>query len=258
MSIARNSLVILLASLVILASGCVSEEQYNDMKAQNRIQQERIASLESELNSANIMLSQLQKKLKTCLEQNELYAGAKDAEVAALEQAIAEQKAIIDKLRAQLLKGPSILPPELNEQLIEFAASSDLVTYDENTGVLKFKSDLTFGPGSAVVESKGAAAIGTLAGILSSGQGSQFDIVIAGHTDDQPIKYSKAKHATNWHLSAHRAIGVLQVMLTKGVNSQRLSVRGFGDQRPVAPNAPGNKGNAANRRVEIFIVNKGA
>jgi flagellar motor protein MotB len=36
-----------------------------------------------------------------------------------------------------------------------------------------------------------------------------------------------------------------------------LSVRGFGEFRPVEPNKPNHQGNAKNRRVEIFIVAKG-
>jgi chemotaxis protein MotB len=47
-------------------------------------------------------------------------------------------------------------------------------------------------------------------------------------------------------------------MVKNGIESTRLSVRGFGEFRPIAPNAPDKKGNAANRRVEMFIVYKGA
>ena len=146
----------------------------------------------------------------------------------------------------------------LNLKLQEFAQSSDLVEYDESKGVLKFKSDLVFKPGSAVVEGPAATSIATFCGIINSGEGTDFDIIIAGHTDDQPIKYSKAKHATNWHLSAHRAIGVLDVMLKNSVSPTRVSIRGFGEYRPVEPNKPNNAGNAANRRVEIYIVPKGS
>ncbi|MHC4706350.1 MAG: OmpA/MotB family protein, partial [Planctomycetota bacterium] len=69
--------------------------------------------------------------------------------------------------------------------------------------------------------------------------------------------YSAAKHPTNWHLSAHRAISVLKIMGANNVNSMRLSARGFGEFRPVVPNEPNKKGHAQNRRVEIYIVAKG-
>jgi chemotaxis protein MotB len=47
-------------------------------------------------------------------------------------------------------------------------------------------------------------------------------------------------------------------MSQNGVEPTRLSVRGFGEYRPVAPNAANNKGNDVNRRVEMYIVPKGA
>jgi len=39
---------------------------------------------------------------------------------------------------------------------------------------------------------------------------------------------------------------------------KRMSVRGFGEYRPVAENAAGKKGNEKNRRVEIYIIQQGA
>jgi chemotaxis protein MotB len=65
------------------------------------------------------------------------------------------------------------------------------------------------------------------------------------------------KHPTNWHLSAHRAIAVLREMAKNNVTENRMSVRGFSEFRPMAENAAGKKGNAQNRRVEIYIVPKG-
>ena len=66
-----------------------------------------------------------------------------------------------------------------------------------------------------------------------------------------------AKHPTNWHLSAHRAISVLKVMAGSKVDPKRMSARGFGEYRPVEPNKPNKGGNPRNRRVEIYIVPKG-
>jgi chemotaxis protein MotB len=251
------SVVVALAGMVML-SGCITEEQYNDIKAQNRIQQGRISDLESELNSANLMLAQLQKKLDALQSQSGTSMGAKDAEIAALEKDIAEKKALIERLQQQLLKGGQKLPTDLSLKLKEFAAANPDVTYDEASGMLKFKSDLLFKSGSADVEPKAAEQITRFCAIMNAAEGKDFDVIIAGHTDDQPIKFAAAKHPTNWHLSAHRAIGVLDVMVKAGVESKRASVRGFGEFRPIEPNQPGQKGNAANRRVEIYIVPSGA
>ena len=94
---------------------------------------------------------------------------------------------------------------------------------------------------------------------MNSEEGKKFDIVVAGHTDDIPIKKpaTLVAHPTNWHLSVHRAIAVLKVMEGTNVSSKRLSARGFGEYRPVVPNKPNKAGNPQNRRVEIYIVPEG-
>ena len=179
-------------------------------------------------------------------------------EISALEQALAEKKALIAEMSKQLLGGV-VLPVELSVMLEDFAKSQDMVTYDASRGLVKFKSDLLFEKGSAVVAAEATSAVQSLCGIMNSAQGLQFDVIVAGHTDDVPIAKAetKAKHPDNWYLSAHRAISVLKIMTSNNVDSKRVSVRGFGEYRPIEPNAPGNKGNPQNRRVEIYIVPKG-
>jgi len=161
-------------------------------------------------------------------------------------------------MQAQLLRSGAVLPVELNVMLQDFAEGNDMVSFDEKSGVLKFESDLLFNSGSDIVKPKSAAAIKSLCGILNTQQGGQFDVIIAGHTDNVPIRSSKAKHPTNWHLSVHRSIAVLNVITGGGVDAKRLSVRGFGEFRPAVENKPGKKGTSENRRVEIFIVPSGA
>ena len=94
---------------------------------------------------------------------------------------------------------------------------------------------------------------------MNSKEAQQFDVVIAGHTDDVPIKKAatKQKHPTNWHLSVHRSIAVLNVMTANKVDPTRVSVRGFGEYRPMTENKPNKRGNPTNRRVELYIVPSG-
>jgi flagellar motor protein MotB len=46
-------------------------------------------------------------------------------------------------------------------------------------------------------------------------------------------------------------------MMGSVVSPKRVGVKGFGQYRPFVKNNPGNKGTAANRRVEILIVPTG-
>jgi chemotaxis protein MotB len=244
---------IVCASLVI-TSGCVSEQNYKDLKIQNDSQRRRIADLESQLQAANLQLDQMKRQLDATGGRSSIEITTLQQKVAALEEELAKKKALI----AQLSGGVQ-LPAELSSMLEDWAKGSDLVSFDPNRGVVKFKSDLLFEKGSDEVAPAAAEAVKTLCKILNTDQAKEFDIIIAGHTDDIRISQAEtlAKHPSNWHLSAHRAISVLNVMTSNGIVSERASIRGFSEFRPIVPNELNKKGNPQNRRVEIYIVPKG-
>jgi len=251
---------------LLIISGCVAEEDYNNLKVQNNTQRKRIAELESELKATQLKLDKAQRQLDAINSRGGVEAEALKQKIAALEEDLAAKKDLIDAMQHRLLYGGMQLPVELSTMLEDFARDKDLVTFDSERGIVKFKSDLLFEPGSDVVSSSSAGnnlsareAIGELCKILNTKEASEFDIIIAGHTDDMPIgkPATRQKHPTNWHLSAHRAISVLNIMTNNNLSPQRVSIRGFGEYRPVAPNKPNKKGNPQNRRVEIYIVPKG-
>ena len=135
----------------------------------------------------------------------------------------------------------------------------NLAEFNVKRGMVKFKADLTFAPGKADVNLKASEALSKLVEILNSDSGKGFYVYVAGHTDDMRIgrPETKRRHPDNWYLSAHRAIGVKKELEKSGMAPQRIAVIGFGEYHPVAPNQPNKKGNAANRRVEIWIVPSG-
>jgi len=260
MKYSRVSSIALLSAALAVFAGCVSQEQYEDLRGQNRAQQATITRLHAEVQTADVAREQCQRLLETERARAGVNRTATADEVAVMEKTIADLRKTIEQQNAMMLKTGIKLPMELNIMLKDFARNSDMITFDEERGILKFKSDLLFDLGSAKVADSRIAAIQSLAGIMKSPEAADFDVVIAGHTDDVPIgkPETRAQHPTNWHLSVHRGISVLNIMSQNGVEPTRLSVRGFGEFRPAAPNAPGNKGNEANRRVEMYIVPKGA
>ena len=259
MKTGRLSWIVLVFVAVMLISGCVSQQQFDEIKAQNRIQQQRITTLESELSDSNLGLERCQKQAETLQGHSAANIEAKNAEIAALEKDIAGKKKLLVQMQAQLLRGGAPLPMELNVMLREFAKDNKMVTFDEQSGMLKFESDLLFELGSDRVAPDAAKQVEALCKIMNAKEAQEFDVIIAGHTDDVPIKKpaTRAKHPTNWHLSVHRSIAVLNIMMGNDIKPTRLSVRGFGEFRPVALNKPVKKGNPANRRVELFIVPSG-
>ena len=244
---------IVCACLVPLA-GCGGE--MHDLKMRNAALNKRKADLESQMQAMTLELKQLKTQLGEAKKLSGFDVDALQQKITALEVYLGKKDELIARMREQCLGGAP-LPLELSTLLEEFAEKEEMVTYDASTGIVKFKSDLLFKSGSDVVLPAAGAAIKSLCTILNSKEATDFDVIIAGHTDDQPIRFAKANHPTNWHLSVHRAISVLNIMSASSVAQRRMSVRGFGELRPFAPNQPGNKGNAQNRRVEIYIVPKG-
>ena len=249
----------LVCAYVVLTSGCVSEQQYKDLKLRNDTQQKRISDLESKVKATTLELEQLKRKLQTIRSSDSINKSALQQRLAALEEELAKKKALIASMQQRLFNGGAQLPVELSTMLEDFAKGKEMVTYDSSRGIVRFKSDLLFERGSDNVAPGPAKAVKSLCGILNSEQAKGFDIVIVGHTDDIRIAKpaTRQKHPTNWHLSAHRAISVLNVMAGNKIASERMSVRGFSEFRPIALNKPNKKGNPKNRRVEIYIVPKG-
>jgi len=258
MRITRVSAICFVGACTILITGCVSEQQYKQLQVQNATQNKLITELRGELKTKTMLVDQLQRQLAGASGQCDVDKQALQQTIAALQGDVDKKKALIEAMQQQLLGGVA-LPPELSTMLEDFAEGQDMVTFDKSTGIVKFKSDLLFAPGSDEVVLSAQEAVKSLCGIMNSEEGKKFDIIIAGHTDDIPIgkPETRAQHPTNWHLSVHRAISVLSIMARYQVAEERMSARGFGEFRPIVPNAPGKKGNVQNRRVEIYIVAKG-
>ncbi|UCF00306.1 MAG: OmpA family protein [Planctomycetota bacterium] len=253
----KVSALFLMCAFVVLTNGCAPE--LDNLRIQNETQQRRIAELESDLQSTRLKFAQVQRGLDTADSRCDIALDALQEKLDALKEDSDKKKALIATMRQQLLYGGAELPVELSTMLEDFAKGQEMVTYDSSRGIVKFKSDLLFERGSDKVASAAVKSIGELCTILNSEQGKKFDIIIAGHTDDLRISRpaTRERHPTNWHLSAHRAISVLDIMTNNKITSERMSIRGFGEFRPIVPNKPNKKGEPQNRRVEIYIVPQG-
>ena len=74
-------------------------------------------------------------------------------------------------------------------------------------------------------------------------------IEIGGHTDDKgSVEYNR-------RLSESRAKAVADYLISKGVDSKRLTYRGYGKSKPIEDNST-DEGRARNRRVEIKVLSK--
>jgi outer membrane protein OmpA-like peptidoglycan-associated protein len=74
-------------------------------------------------------------------------------------------------------------------------------------------------------------------------------IEISGHTDNY------GADAYNQKLSGERAKTVYNFLINNGIEADRLSYKGYGKEKPIAPNDTEDN-RAKNRRTEILILEK--
>ena len=120
-----------------------------------------------------------------------------------------------------------------------------------------FQSEVLFPAGSADLTTAGREQIGALATTLKSiahdiPADLPWVLRVDGHADRQAVH---GKFASNWELSAERAINVVRLLAADGVPSNRLAAAGFGEFQPVdAGTTPAAY--ARNRRIELRLTDR--
>ncbi|HUU60564.1 MAG TPA: OmpA family protein [Phycisphaerae bacterium] len=261
----KNYVVILVVAAalagVLSTGGCVSQDQYNEALTLNRKLQDDLKQTEDQIRA----LKEERQAMETAVQERDGEINSRQKEIENLTQArdelnisLAALKGKYDELLKDFkLQQPGPLPLKVDAALKALAqASPELLEYQPQYGMLKLKSDFTFDKGSAEVKPGAAVALQKLAGIVNTAEAGTFNVYVAGHTDDIPLKRAPTidKYGTNWGLSTARAIVVIDVLAKAGVAEPRMGAIGFGEFHPVAENAQGKRGNPLNRRVEIWIV----
>ena len=75
----------------------------------------------------------------------------------------------------------------------------------------------------------------------------KLKIEISGHTDNT------GSAAMNENLSQQRANAVVAYIVTKGIDTSRLTAKGYGSKKPIATN-DAESGRQQNRRTEFKIT----
>jgi chemotaxis protein MotB len=122
---------------------------------------------------------------------------------------------------------------------------------DERGLVIRLLTDkVLFDSGEATIKSRAFPLIDNV-GRLIAGAHLSNPIRVEGNTDNVPI--SGGTFSSNWELSAGRATAVLERFLNDGIPPSRLSMAGYADQNPIAPNSTAD-GRSVNRRVDVVIL----
>jgi chemotaxis protein MotB len=256
---ARHVFALALGLSTISLTGCISTEKYNAMRMEKDQLAEQLGQAQADASAARSAESawkgQYDNLIRNGNDMQKMY-GLTLEEKSELQ---AQNAMLQSKLQDALNREPTVinLPAPLAHELSNLAAQEpDVLEFDSVRGIIKFKSDVTFGAGSADLTPQARQAIGKFARILNSSVAQNYDFLVEGHTDNVPVSNPatiKRGHIDNWHLSSHRAISVGKELMVQRVASSRLGVVGYADQRPAASNAT-SAGQAKNRRVEVRIL----
>ena len=120
-----------------------------------------------------------------------------------------------------------------------------------------FQSEVLFPVGSADLTAAGTEQIRQLAATLKQiipeiPPGVNWILRVDGHADRQP---ARGAWASNWELSAARAITVVKLLIAEGVPAEHLAATGFGDNQPL-DNANTPEAYARNRRIELRLTDR--
>ena len=119
----------------------------------------------------------------------------------------------------------------------------------DNQLKLQIPSDISFDTGRSDIKANLRPILDQFASGLSNQPNTEVRII--GHTDNV------GSDSVNDPLSLQRAGSTRDYLTARGVNPNRVIIQGRGEREPVASNATA-EGRAENRRVEIFLAERGA
>ncbi|MCK5444333.1 MAG: peptidoglycan -binding protein [Rhodospirillaceae bacterium] len=121
-----------------------------------------------------------------------------------------------------------------------------------------FQSEVLFASAEAQIGEAGYGQLRQLAVTLKEASAripEEVDWVLRvdGHSDRVPIRNNR--YASNWELSAARAISVVKYLIDEGIPANRLVAAGFGQYQPLDL-ASGEIANRRNRRIELKLTGR--
>ncbi|MCC6575498.1 MAG: OmpA family protein [Planctomycetes bacterium] len=226
----KKLLVLSIAAVLPFLGGCVSTNEYD-----------RLLKTHDTSEDANAALSAENERLEDA-------NGKLSKENAALRKSLADMKEV---------KAPTVDQEALLAEMKKIWSSEngdwDVVSRGGAVGVRIDDKGVLFKPGSWEITDKTKEILGKLADLLKSKMDANSMVRVDGHTDSDPVKRLKSQGiADNVHLSIMRAQSVRNFLVSKGIESDRIFVAGFGEYWPIESNA-NSAGKQRNRRVEVYM-----
>lgn len=145
------------------------------------------------------------------------------------------------------------LKKQIDAYIQSHGLTSELETkLNQSQLMITISDNALFASGSASVKPESRELAEAIAAMLQNY--TDYEILVSGHTDNQPISTSEFK--SNWDLSSSRAIRFMDILLENDkLKPAMFSAIGYGEYRPVSSNDT-VEGRAKNRRVEVSILRK--
>ncbi len=258
------------ATLALSLAGCVSlgkyekkekeaaqlRQDYEDEVAKRAVLQEKIRTMQEQLDGLVSDVTSLREKIRS----DEGSLTVKEGELRAARDRLVELQALVDELSKSKRKLEAA-KAELEKKSGEYEQLASSLRGEIEAGrielmelrgrtTVKLKDKILFASGSATIGPDGKAALRLVADALRGIQGKV--IRVEGHTDNVPTG-GAGGFASNWELSAARALAVVHSLQDAGVDPTRISGAGFAEFQPVASNETPD-GRRLNRRIEIVLV----
>jgi chemotaxis protein MotB len=238
--------------LVLALAGCVKKSTYEKALAEN-------ARLEQELADSRKKQAETEKTLGDKIKELETQLGTLDEATKSKESELGKvrgEKEATEKELAELRRQKEAAEKRIAAYKAlqdKFRALVDTgklqVVFRNGQMTLKLPSGILFPSGSDDLSKDGQTALAEVVKILMQFKDRRF--MVAGHTDNQPIRTSEFKN--NWFLSTARANSVVQFMIKQGFPAKNLAAAGYGEFDPVAKNDT-DANRELNRRIEIILV----
>ncbi len=161
-----------------------------------------------------------------------------------------KSKALLDAKNAELDRAKEEVRRAKAESVMlanKFAQLKELNAQLTNRGVVLTLGDVLFETDKAFLMSGAKRALEKLVEFLQ--ENPQRVVLIEGHTDN------RGSSIHNLDLSLRRAGAVGEFLQEKNIEKDRIIIKGYGEQYPIASNKD-LSGRQQNRRVEIVIVNE--
>ena len=243
------------AFFLLAAPGCVSSSTHEATLAKLKTCQADLSTAGGERDACQTKVKDLSEELaqtKLARDEEKKKREAAEGQTGDLTRNLNSTAQELDSLRKQKAEAEKRLAAQraLTERFRKMIDSGKIkISLRGGRMIMNLPSGVLFASGKADLSPEGKTVLTDVASVLKEFPDRKF--VIAGHTDNAPLRGSKLKD--NWELSTTRALTVTKFLISQGVAPGALSAAGYGEFDPIADNGS-DAGKQENRRIEIILV----